>query len=751
MKVIHLIGGGDVGGAKVHVLSLIKELNKHIEVKIISLREGMFADDARAIGLDVEVVNSNNIIADAIRLIDIISKGKYQLIHSHGSKANVFALIAKRFCRIPAVTTIHSDYRLDYMHNVLKRITFGVTNAIALRFMDYYIGVSDNFRKMLIERNFNPDRIFKIYNGIDFGERLVEYNRSDFCRKYRLNIDKDDIVIGILARLYPVKNIDTLLSAAKIALKNNSHLKFLIGGDGEDRHRLEKMAVQLGIRDNVYFLGWIDDPFELMENLDINVLTSISESFPYSILEGAYLKKATISSNVGGIPEFINDGENGYLFEPGDYETLARHILELAENKEKRDLMGEKIYQAAKQKFSLASMCKDQLDIYNSILERESVEKAVRNPVYDIIISGYYGFKNIGDDAMLQAIINNLHTYRKDLRIVALSNDPLEMKRAYGVDSIKRTNMFYIYKAMKHAKLFIYGGGNIIQDNTSTRSLFYYLSTTWLANRMRLKVMFYANGIGPLNKYINKKFTKKIINKVNVITLREEFSLQELRRLGIDKPRIILTADPALTVEMDKSVDVESIFAKESIDSAGPFIGISARRWQGLEKYAEIIALVIDYMIETYNIKPVFIPMQYPGDLLAAWAIADKMKGKPYIIKNKYNISQTLGIISKMEILVGMRLHALIFAASLNIPIIGLAYQPKIEAFLEYIHQPSAGEIGKLEYEKLRDIVDEVWNNRAQIKEKLKSDVSRLKEKAYENARIAIELIGKEDIYAKHS
>lgn len=746
MKVLHLIGGGDVGGAKTHVLSLVKELSRYIDVKIISFRPGPFADDARAMGIDIEVVKTGSIILDIKRVIDIIKKGGYQVIHSHGAKANMISLVSRLFVKLPTVTTVHSDYKLDYMHSTIKRLTFGSINSIALRYIDFYIGISKNFREMLIERNFDSNNIFILYNGMDFVKPLRNYSRTEFSNKYNLDLRDDDIIVGIVARLYPVKGIDILLDAAKVVIEQNPRVKFIIGGDGEDRESLEHKAASLGVSDNVLFLGWLNDPYELMSNVDISVLTSISESFPYSILEGVRFKKATISSNVGGIPDLIDHGENGYMFNPGDYKKLAEYILELAGNRDKREAMGEKIYQKASSQFSLENMCKTQLDIYRRILERGAAGKSGGSN-YDVIISGYYGFKNIGDDAMLMAIIDNLRMYKDEIKIIVLSKNPVETKRVYGVDSINRLNLFYIFKAMRKAKLFVYGGGNLIQDNTSTRSLAYYLGTIWLAKKMKLKVMFYANGIGPLNKNTNKDITRKILNRVDVITLREELSLQELRNLHIDKPRIIVTADPALTVCAGPDSEADELLVNEGIDLKGPYVGFSVRKWQGYEKYEEIIARVADYMVDKYGIKPVFIPMHYPDDLSIIESVVARMKGKGYVIRNKYTVSQTLCIINRMEILIGMRLHALIFAASLCIPVVGLVYEPKIEGFLQYIHQASAGNVRHLEFDTLKYLVDDVWNRKFELKKQLEKDIEQFKERALENARIAVELINSGEDY----
>lgn len=741
MKVIHLIGGGDVGGAKTHVLTLVKELSKHIDVKLISFRPGPFADDARLMGINVEVIKSGNIIKDIKKLIKVINDEKYQLIHSHGAKANMISVIASHFTRLPTVTTVHSDYRLDYLQSILRRVSFGIINTIALRFIDFYIGVSKNFKQMLIRRKFDPERIFTVYNGIDFDTEIGNYSREEFAKKFKVNVNNDDILVGILARLTPVKGLGTFVNAAREVLKQNPKVKFVVGGDGEERKSLENKVNSLGISNNFFFLGFVNDPYEFMCNVDINVLTSISESFPYSILEGTMVRKATISSNVGGLSDLIESGSNGYLFNPGDYKRLAEYILNLVNDADLRKDMGEKIYLKASEKFSLKNMCRTQLDIYSSVLSAKPGKKKFKLH-YDIIISGYYGFKNIGDDAMLMAITENLRLYKEDIKIMVLSREPNETQNDYNVDSIYRFNILRVFRAMRKSKLFINGGGNLIQDNTSTRSLIYYLGMIWLAKKMGMKVMVYANGIGPINKKTNRKLTRFVLNKVDVITLREEKpSKMEIESIGIIKPKIFITADPALTIEPCKDDEIDNIFMNEGIGLEGPFIGISVRKWKELERYEDIIVQLTDYMIDKYGLKPVFIPMHYPGDLSVIKRMISKVKGKAYMVDNRYSVSQTMGIIKRMDMLVGMRLHALIFAASQGIPVVGLVYEPKVEGFLKLINQASAGHVRDLQFENLKNIVEDVWRKKDDLKIQLNNMSSELKKKALENANIAVELV----------
>ncbi|NLL81384.1 MAG: polysaccharide pyruvyl transferase CsaB, partial [Tissierellia bacterium] len=131
-----------------------------------------------------------------------------------------------------------------------------------------------------------------------------------------------------------------------------------------------------------------------------------------------------------------------------------------------------------------------------------------------ILMSGYYGFDNSGDDAILKAIVKDLREIDKDLDITVLSNNPKKTEDMYPVKAVNRFNFRDVVFSIKKCSLFISGGGSLLQDVTSTRSLLYYLTVMSLAKIMNKKVMVYANGIGPINKKTNRMITKKVLNKV---------------------------------------------------------------------------------------------------------------------------------------------------------------------------------------------------------------------------------------------
>ena len=161
MKIIHLISGGDVGGAKTHVLSLLEGLGRTQQVRLVCFTAGAFADDAMAMGIDTLVLDSG--VRSSIRtLTGMIQNEHFDIVHCHGSRANMIGAILKRTIKVPIVTTVHSDYRLDYLGRPFHRLTYGTINTVALRMFDYHIGVSDAMVQLLISRGFDPQKLFSM-------------------------------------------------------------------------------------------------------------------------------------------------------------------------------------------------------------------------------------------------------------------------------------------------------------------------------------------------------------------------------------------------------------------------------------------------------------------------------------------------------------------------------------------------------------------------------------------------------------
>ena len=372
MKVLHLISGGDTGGAKPHVHSLVRSLSQHnVQVCLACFMEGPFYQEALDLGLNVVLLKQAHRYDLSVlkAIVRMVRDGDYDILHAHGARANFLVALVKGRLGVPCLTTVHSDYRLDFLGSLYKNLVYTTLNSLALRRFDYYVTVSEELRQVLIGRGFATDRISVITNGIDFDADLHLPPKSEVLAANGLAFGPDDLLVGTVGRLSRVKDYPTLLRAAAEVLTAQRRAHFLIVGDGEERAALQSLAESLGISRNVHFLGFHANPHPLLNILDVNVLTSISEGLPYALLEGARLGLPTVSTRVGGVPHLITDDEKGRLFEVGDYHQLATHLLALLGDQEMRRRLGANLRDYARVNFSVERMATRQLEIYNRIIE----------------------------------------------------------------------------------------------------------------------------------------------------------------------------------------------------------------------------------------------------------------------------------------------------------------------------------------------------------------------------------------------
>ncbi|WP_196792488.1 polysaccharide pyruvyl transferase CsaB [Fenollaria timonensis] len=722
MKVLHLISGGDTGGAKTHIINLLCGLKDKVEVKLVCFIYGPFAEDLKKHGIDVEVIEQRSRFDFSVvnKLKDLIESENYEIVHSHGARANLISYFLKKKVNAKFITTVHSDYLLDFKDNFYKNIVFTNLNKFALKRFDNYIAVSDSFKDMLVSRGFDKNKIFTIYNGIFLEDRDIKDKESYLKEK---NIAyKDKFIVGILARLDKVKDHETFLRAAREVIDKDKSVIFLIAGDGQDKEHLLSLSKELALEDNVYFLGNEEHPYDFLNAIDINVLCSLSESFPYVIMEGGSLKKATIASKVGGIPKIILDGETGKLFEKQDYKALAAHILDLKNNADERKKLGENLYNRIIDNFTHIKMAEKHVDIYKKIVSKK------------IIMSGYFGFSNSGDDAILKSIIESFKSLDPYLNIKVLSKDPDLTEREYGVAAVDRFKFFDVRKSLKAADMLISGGGSLLQDKTSSRSIWYYLLIMKLAKRYKKKVFVYSNGVGPINKRFNRNITRRVLNKVDYITLRDKDSYDFIKSIGVNNPNIKVLSDPVFNL---KEASDESVHKKFDINE--DTVLVSIRSWMDDEKLIAELSKFLNYLIdEGKNI--VFMPMQTPRDTTISEKIAANLKSSK-IINEKYPVEILMSLMKNADFIVAMRLHAMIYAIHQNVPFIGLSYDPKTETLLKDFDESINIDVDAINYDDLLKAYKYIKENREAFISNLSTINEENKKKAIEASKLALKLL----------
>ncbi len=736
MKILTLISGGDVGGAKTHVLSLLAALSKQIGVTMVCFMESEFTEDARRMGIDTRIIPGNNLPATAKKLEALIREEGFDVIHSHGSRGNFMAWMLRK-CGLPLLCTVHSDPKLDYMGRPAAGLLFGSMNRFALRRLDWYTGVSDSMTDLLISRGFPPDRIFTIYNGVDL-DCPPKLTRREFFAKAGIPEEEGAVYAGIAARLNPVKDIATLIRGFARAREKAPQLRLLIAGDGPQEGELKALAESLGVKEQVHFLGWVEDTDSFYAALDINTLTSLSETFPYALTEGARQRKATVSSRVGGVPMLIDHGLSGYLFAPGDSDALGDFLARLAGDADLRGRFADALYEKVERRFSLSATVAAQLEIYETVLRRHARREIRRDTV---AVCGAYGRGNAGDEAILRSILQEIRELDPDVPVCVVSRNPAETKLTHRVQAIHTFHLPAFARLSRRSRLYLNGGGSLIQDVTSRRSLWFYLFTLWQAHRQKVPVVMYGCGIGPVRYRADRQLAGKVISKnVDVITLRETDSLRELESLGVSGPEIIPAADPSLTLNPHDEAAAEGIARAAGLDPAGKYAAFLLRPWPGFEEKAPAFAEAADRLSREDGLTVVFLTVDRGKDLPAARQVQKLMKEPSLLPEGKFSGEELADLLRFMSVAVSMRLHGLIFAAGRGTPLVGVVYDPKVRAFLRYIGQDLALDLDAVTADSLVAAAREA--RKSASPEAQQAAVARLQTLEMENRKVLRRYLG---------
>ncbi len=341
-----------------------------------------------------------------------------------------------------------------------------------------------------------------------------------------------------------------------------------------------------------------------------------------------------------------------------------------------------------------------------------------------VLICGSYGHGNAGDEAILEAIRASLISADENIDITVMSRSPEYTKNRHGVNSVHKFNLFSVLGQMIKSDLYINGGGSLIQDITSKRSLYYYLFTIMAAKILGCKVMMYGCGIGPVTRKNSRSLARFIIDKfADEITLREEDSLEELKNFGVQKPKMQVSSDPALGLPSAPKDEVHKKMQELGLSIDEKYLCIVPRKWHGFSEKVEEFAKTADFLSEKYGLTTLFVSIDHKNDAIAAEMIAKHMKSKYHILRDILPTGLTIGFLAKSELVISMRLHGLVFAAGQGIPLVGVAYDPKVTSFLKYLGKDSHIDLDDLTADKLKILAESAlaqWHEGDLLQERVK-------------------------------
>jgi polysaccharide pyruvyl transferase CsaB len=302
-----------------------------------------------------------------------------------------------------------------------------------------------------------------------------------------------------------------------------------------------------------------------------------------------------------------------------------------------------------------------------------------------VVLSGYYGFDNLGDEAVLAATVAAIHQKRPDARIAVLSADPPGTSRALGVEAVARARFGHVVEVLRGCDVFLSGGGSLFQDATSWRSPWYYLGVLALARRLARRTAVYAQGIGPLRGRAVRLAARRLLNAVDLVIVRDPDSLATLDALGVDRSPVALAGDPGLLLPPEGSPRV--LAEQETWGVEGIRAGLALRPWRD-ETWAGAVSAAARAVADRHGVRWICLPMHRPRDLPLAERAAEQIGFGARALRERVTPREMIALIGGLHLLVGMRLHALIFGATQGVPLVGLAYDPKIDGFVRELGEP---------------------------------------------------------------
>jgi len=362
-----------------------------------------------------------------------------------------------------------------------------------------------------------------------------------------------------------------------------------------------------------------------------------------------------------------------------------------------------------------------------------------------ILISGYYGFNNIGDESILRAVVDNLRDKLRDIEITVLSHNPEFTAKKYEVRSVSRKSAKAVREIFR-CDLLISGGGSLLQDVTSKRSLLYYLAIMWLALLFGKKVFIYSQGIGPILSKLNRRLTAATLRRVHGIVVRDDASKELLMEIGVGRDKIIVTADPVLRIKKADLSAGREILLKEGFrpDPDRMTVGFAIREKKTDSNFVDEICISIRRLIDEYKAQIVLIPFHFSEDMAVIEEISSRLNGDVCCIRHKYLTDEMLSIIGNMDILVGVRLHALIHAAIMDVPMIAVSYDPKINSFMHSIDMKAMCSVYDFRNDFFMEEFEKTVSRAGCIKAKVRKRIDVLIKKLDQNEELIRELIHKD-------
>ncbi len=662
MKILILTDKLGIGGAETHIMQLAQELIRHGEEVFVASSGGANADlleqqGVPQIRMPLNTHSPFRWLLLRRRIRAFIKREKIDIAHAHARVPALLIHGVRRF-GCAEIVTVHAKFRA------------GLLRRLFSRWGEHSIAVSEDLRTYLHNvYGISMQRITVIPNGIDLSHFSPDNEKeiSDALHiLFASRLDRDCS-----------RGAELLCEIAPALAKQIPNLSIAIVGGGrkmpEIAERAEKINHTLGFS-CISVCGTVQDMAPVLRRQDIFVGVS------RAALEAAACACGVIlcgNEGYGGIlsgESFFEASLSNFCArgeQKPDAECLLRDLLKFATDTDLRQKNAADCRQLLENWYDAASVCRQTMGVYQKNLH-------VTHRI-TVTVGGYFGCGNLGDDAILQAFIEYTRAQYPDMRIFALTKNPREDARRFGVRCFNRKNPLSLASAFLRADAFLCGGGSLLQNMTGRLSLYYYLCMLRVAQLCGALPVLYAAGIGPLHGKRARHATKKTLSHCAYISLRDEDSLRFLQTQGIDSARLHLGADAALLLPLPPVFRTYSLLKRIDVAQNQRYACVCLKSGKHTFDSRRTVVAALRMLCRENNLLPIFLPLD-ENDVAINAEAAHRLGGRLFLADEPSDVT---AILRNAQFLISMRLHGMILATAVSLPSVGIptADDRKIPSF----------------------------------------------------------------------
>ncbi len=660
MKILMLTASLDSGGAETHILELSRALTRHSHEVVAASSGGKIAKQLVEEGIPhIEIPlhskKPHHLFSSFLKLRALIKNENFDIIHVHSRISALLCKLALGKRRSPClVSTVHAHFRTSL---VLRHLSFWGRSSIA---------VSEDLRDFLSSvYSVAYDNITVIPNAINtdvFSPKEKENHRHPLKILFVSRLDTDcSLGASLLCRIAP-----------KLA-KRYPKIKIEIAGGGKAHKKISALANKTNYAlgyECIRMLGHVTDMPKVLRSADIFVgvsraaLEAMSTGLPVVLCGNEGFVGLLDASNISlaASTNFCCRGSE-LPTSISLYESICT-VLDMTPSD--RRSLGEYLRAYVCRGHGLDTLATLTERFYKSSLDRAPAERG------DIVLCGYYGFNNLGDDAMLSCAIEKLKEKHPDKRISVICHNPRHIEARLGVRAVKREDLRAVLCEIARADKLVLGGGSILQNSSSMRSLRFYCALIRYAAKRGVEVELLSNGLGPLKGKRAIKIAAKALNSCSRLSFRDASSAKMALSLGCDKERICIEDDLSSSLAPCSESRIESLVKKSGIcDKAFVIVGI---RGKTAREERKCIEREISYHKKA-GLLPVFATMHAREDKKISKRMAKRTGGT---VIEGLSPSELLSLVARAEFALGNRYHLLYLAKRTGVPIIPFGNDPKI-------------------------------------------------------------------------